>query len=65
MTGKEVKNFIKTHCDIEYTIIIVDNDKRKVSVNDLNDDDLYEFEKIDEFLVGSGMILAYFSIKNK
>ena len=63
MTGKEIKNFVKTKCDVEYTIIIIDKDKRKVSLNDLNDDTLYNFEKIDEFLIGCGMILAYYSIK--
>ena len=63
MTGKEIKNFVKTKCDVEYTIIIIDKDKRKVSLNDLNDDTLYIFEKIDEFLIGCGMILAYYSIK--
>ena len=63
MTGKEIKNFVKTKCDVEYTIIIIDKDKRKVSLNELNDDTLYNFEKIDEFLIGCGMILAYYSIK--
>ena len=65
MTGKEIKNFIKTHCDIEYTIIIIDKDKRKVSVNDLNDDDLYEFEKIDEIQMGAGMFVVYYLIERK
>lgn len=65
MSGKEIKVYVSERDDIYYNIIIVDENKKQLSFNDINDNVIYEFEKIEDFVIGSGMVVAYYSIKAK
>lgn len=65
MSGKEIKIYVSERDDIYYNIIIVDENKKQVSFNDINDNVIYDFEKIEDFVIGSGMVVAYYSIKAK
>jgi hypothetical protein len=65
MSGKEIKVYVSERDDIYYNIIIVDENKKQLSFNDINDNVIYDFEKIEDFVIGSGMVVAYYSIKAK
>jgi hypothetical protein len=65
MSGKEIKVYVSERDDIYYNIIIVDENKKQLSFNDINDNVIYDFEKIEDFVIGSGMVVAYYSIKVK
>lgn len=65
MSGKEIKVYISERDDIYYNIIIVDENKKQLSFNDIDDNVIYDFEKIEDFVIGSGMVVAYYSIKAK
>lgn len=65
MSGKEIKVYVSERDDIYYNIIIVDENKKQLSFNDINDNVMYDFEKIEDFVIGSGMVVAYYSIKAK
>jgi hypothetical protein len=65
MSGKEIKIYVSERDDIYYNIIIVDENKKQLSFNDINDNVIYDFEKIEDFVIGSGMVVAYYSIKAK
>lgn len=62
MSGKEIKNFILDQNDTEYTIKVINEDGKRVSLNAIKDDELYNFVKIDEILIGAGMIIAQYMI---
>jgi hypothetical protein len=65
MSGKEIKIYVSERDDIYYNIIIVDENKKQLSFNDIDDNVIYDFEKIEDFVIGSGMVVAYYSIKAK
>lgn len=65
MSGKEIKVYVSERDDIYYNIIIVDENKKQLSFNDINDNVIYDFEKIEDFVIGSGMVVAYYSLKVK
>jgi hypothetical protein len=65
MSGKEIKVYVSERDDIYYNIIIVDENKKQLSFNDIDDNVIYDFEKIEDFVIGSGMVVAYYSIKAK
>lgn len=65
MSGKEIKVYVSERDDIYYNIIIVDENKKQLSFNDINDNVIYDFEKIEDFVIGSGMVVAYYLIKAK
>ena len=65
MSGKEIKQFVLNQNDIEYTVKVVNRDGRKVHLNAINDDEMYNFEKINEVLIGAGMIIAQYQISRK
>ena len=62
MSGKEIKNFILNQNDTEYTIKVINEDGKRVNLNAIKDDELYNFVKIDEILIGAGMIVAQYLI---
>jgi hypothetical protein len=63
MLGKEVKEYIIRKDDIYYNIVLVDEYKNEMSFEDIKDNKNYSFDKIDDFVIGSGMVLAYYSLK--
>lgn len=63
MSGKEIKVYVSERDDIYYNIIIVDENGNAIGYNDIIDDEMYEFTKIEEFNIGCGMVKAYYSIK--
>lgn len=65
MSGKEIKVYVSERDDIYYNIIIIDDNKKQLSFNDIDDNVIYDFEKIEDFVIGSGMVVAYYSIKVK
>lgn len=65
MSGKEIKKIVSSQNDLYYNIVIVNNDKKRVNLNSINDNIMYNFEKIDEFQIGCGMVIAYYSIERK
>lgn len=65
MSGKEIKVYVSERDDIYYNIIIVDENKKQLSLNDIDDNVIYDFEKIEDFAIGSGMVVAYYLIKVK
>ena len=48
MSGKEIKKFVSNQNDTEYTVMILNNDGKRVSYNAIKDDEMYNFKKIDE-----------------
>jgi hypothetical protein len=65
MSGKEIKEYVIKHDDIYYNIIIIDKSNEKINFTDIKDNIDYEFVKLDEMIIGSGMILAYYKISEK
>lgn len=63
MSGKEIKDYILNRDDLYYNIVVVDENKNKWKFEDIKDETNYEFTKIEEFIIGSGMVLAYYLIK--
>ena len=63
MSGKEIKDYIINNDDIYYNIIVLDDFGNKWKFTDINDDTDYDFVKIDEMIIGSGMLMAYYRIK--
>ena len=62
MSGKEIKKFVLNQNDTEYTIKVINEDGKRVSLNAIKDDELYNFVKNDEILIGAGMIVAQYLI---
>ena len=65
MSGKEIKRFVSNQNDTEYTVIILNNDGKRVSYNAIKDDEMYNFKKIDEIQIGAGMVEAQYLIERK
>lgn len=65
MSGKEIKNYVTNKDDIYYNIIIIDENKNNLTFDDIDNDTLYDFVKMDEMAIGCGMVVAYYSIKKK
>ena len=63
MSGKEIKDYILNRDDIYYNIIVIDDKKNKWKFDDIKDETNYEKTKIDEYVIGCGMVLAYYLIK--
>ena len=63
MNGKEIKEYITSIDDIEYNVTVFDECGNEINFNDIQDDVIYEFNKIGEFKIGSGIVKAYYSIK--
>jgi hypothetical protein len=63
MSGKEIKDFIIKKDDLYYNIVVVDENKNNLKFDDINDNSYYEFTKLEEYVIGSGMVLAYYLIK--
>ena len=63
MSGKDVKAYIAKMDDIYYNIIVVNENGIEIDFNDIEDDVIYEFSKMEEFKIGCGMVKAYYSIK--
>ena len=62
MSGNEIKTYIRNRDDIYYNIIVVDEKHQKISFDEIDSNSEYDFEKIDEFTIGCGMVIAYYSI---
>lgn len=62
MNGKEIKKFVLNQNDTEYTIKVINEDGKRVNLNAIKDEELYNFVKIDEILIGAGMIVAQYLI---
>ena len=45
MSGKEIKVYVSERDDIYYNIIIIDDNKKQLSFNDIDDNVIYDFEK--------------------
>ena len=65
MSGKEIKRFVSNQNDTEYTIMILNNDGKRVSYNAIKDDEMYNFKKINEIQIGAGMFVAQYLIERK
>lgn len=65
MSGKEIKKFVSNQNDTEYTIMILNNDGKRVSYNAIKDDEMYNFKKINEIQIGAGMFVAQYLIERK
>lgn len=65
MSGKEIKNYVLNQNDIEYTVMILNNDGKRVSYNAIKDDEMYNFKKINEIQIGAGMFVAQYLIERK
>ena len=63
MSGKEIKAYIAKVDDIYYNVIVLDENGNAIGYNDIIDDVMYEFNKLEEFKIGCGMVKAYYSIK--
>ena len=65
MSGKEIKRFVSNQNDTEYTVMILNNDGKRVSYNTIKDDEMYNFKKINEIQIGAGMFVAQYLIEHK
>lgn len=65
MSGKEIKRFVSNQNDTEYTVMILNNDGKRVSYNTIKDDEMYNFKKINEIQIGAGMFVAQYLIERK
>ena len=65
MSGKEIKKFVSSQNDTEYTIKVINEDGKRVSYNSIKDDEMYNFKKIDEIQIGAGMFVAQYLIERK
>lgn len=65
MSGKEIKDFVLSQNDSEYTVKVINRDGRKVNLNAINDDEMYNFKKINEIQIGAGMFVAQYLIERK
>lgn len=63
MSGKDVKAYIAKMDDIYYNVIVVNEKGVEIGYDDIEDDVMYEFNKLEEFKIGCGMVKAYYSIK--
>ena len=63
MSGKEIKDYILEKDDIYYNIVILNEKNEVVKFDEIVDDTIYEFIKLEELTIGSGMVLAYYQIK--
>ena len=63
LNDDEIKDYILNRDDIYYNIIVIDDEKNKWKFDDIKDETNYEFTKLDEYVIGSGMVLAYYLIK--
>ena len=62
MSGREIKQYLLKQNDIEYTVKVINKDGKKVTFNAIQDNEMYNFEKIDEIKIGAGMIIAQYLI---
>ena len=65
MSGKEIKKFVSSQNDTEYTIKVINEDGKRVNLNAIKDEELYNFVKIDEIQIGAGMFVAHYLIERK
>lgn len=65
MSGKEIKRFVSNQNDTEYRVTILNNDDKIVSYNDIKDEEMYNFKKINEIQIGAGMFVAQYLIERK
>ena len=65
MSGKEIKDFVLSQNDSEYTVKVINRDGRKVNLNAINDDEMYNFKKNNEIQIGAGMFVAQYLIERK
>ena len=65
MSGREIKKFVSNQNDTEYTVMILNNDGKRVSYNAIKDDEMYNFKKINEIQIGAGMFVAHYLIERK
>ena len=63
MSGKEIKDFIIKKDDLYYNIVVVDENKNNWKFEDIKDNTNYEFTKLEEYVIGCGIVLAYYLIK--
>ena len=63
MSGKEIKDYILNKDDLYYNIVVVDENKNNWKFEDIKDNTNYEFTKLEEYVIGCGMVLAYYLIK--
>jgi hypothetical protein len=49
MSGKEIKKFVSNQNDTEYTVVILNKDGKRVSYNAIQDNEMYNFEKITTY----------------
>jgi 5'(3')-deoxyribonucleotidase len=63
MSGEEIKKYVLNKDDIYYNIVILDKNQKELSFNEIDNNVLYDFEKIYDIVIGCGMVTAYYSIK--
>jgi hypothetical protein len=65
MSGKEIKDYILNNDDVYYNIVVLDKDNEKISFSDIKDKVNYDFSKLEEIVIGSGMLLVYYKINER
>jgi hypothetical protein len=63
MSGKEIKDYILEKDDIYYNIVILNETNKVIKFDDIINERIYDFIKLEELTIGSGMVLAYYQIK--
>ena len=63
MSGKEIKDYILKKDDLYYNIVVLNEENKTIKLDDIDDNTIYEFIKMEELTIGSGMVLAYYQIK--
>jgi hypothetical protein len=63
MSGKEIKDYILEKDDIYYNIVILNETNEIIKFDDIINERIYDFIKLEELTIGSGMVLAYYQIK--
>lgn len=63
MSGLEIKEYITNMDDVCYHIVVVDENGKRIYFDDINNDTIYNFEKVDELIIGSGMVKVFYMIK--
>ena len=63
MSGKEIKDYILKKDDLYYNIVVLNEENKTIKLDDIDDNTIYEFSKMEELTIGSGMVLAYYLIK--
>lgn len=62
MSGREIKDYILNNDDVYYNIVVLDKNDKEINFSDIKDNINYEFYKLEEFIIGSGMVMAYYKI---